>query len=134
MDKMKGRFTAYLAAAIKNRRINYDGKNSRRTAHEIPGEAENMGKDMAYVQEEPWHGDPAAYMSLPRFWEDGVQSDELEVLLESLGSREREIVLRRALLGQEFTEIGKASGLSEKQAQQAYYYAIRKMRRQGSGI
>lgn len=57
-----------------------------------------------------------------------MQNDDLVVRLNRLKEREQDIIFRRIFLNQSFEQIGKEYQMTEKQTQQAYHYAIRKMR------
>lgn len=127
MGDMRNHFTGYLLSAIKKEQINYIRKNSKWMEHEVLADTvEKSGKesfedrllDRLENQRKKNIGE----------WKGTMQNDDLVVRLNWLKEREQDIIFRRIFLNQSFEQIGKEYQITEKQTQQAYHYAIRKMR------
>lgn len=134
-DSVQNRFSAYLVAAITNKRIRYMEKRKRLQRLESI-QIELMGKnyldfDMQYHD---YIGDQTSFVF--RDWE---RFEELLVLLESetllkaidrLKNRDRRILFARVFGELTFVELGEKFGMKPKQAEMAYYYVIRKLRKE----
>lgn len=134
-DSVQNRFSAYLVAAITNKRIRYMEKRKRLQRLESI-QIELMEKnyldfDMQYHD---YIGDQTSFVF--RDWE---RFEELLVLLESetllkaidrLKNRDRRILFARVFGELTFVELGEKFGMKPKQAEMAYYYVIRKLRKE----
>ena len=137
-DSVQNRFTAYLMTAVVNKRISYM-------------EQRNWQKEREYIQVdllEKNHVDFDAqyrtYMaeqSLLRYFGYGESSEcmpeidsiQLAKCINRLKERERGILFARVFGELDFTELGVKFGMETKQAEMAYYYIIRKLRK-GMGV
>ena len=134
-DSVQNRFSAYLVAAITNKRIRYMEKRKRLQRLESI-QIELMEKnyldfDMQYHD---YIGDQTSFVF--RDWE---RFEELLVFLESetllkaidrLKNRDRRILFARVFGELTFVELGEKFGMKPKQAEMAYYYVIRKLRKE----
>lgn len=133
MGDMKSHFTGYLQAALKYERSAYFNKKQewagRVVLDEMIDERESEEFEeqlLEYLEERGRKGVGE--------WKKSIQDEDLVRRLERLKEKEQDIVFRRTFLGHSFARIGEAWQMTEKQAQQAYYYAIRKMRRQDNEL
>ena len=134
-DSVQNRFSAYLVAAITNKRIRYMEKRKRLQRLESI-QIELMGKNYLEfdMQYHDYIGDQTSFVF--RDWE---RFEELLVLLESetllkaidrLKNRDRRILFARVFGELTFVELGEKFGMKPKQAEMAYYYVIRKLRKE----
>ena len=134
-DSVQNRFSAYLVAAITNKRIRYMEKRKRLQGLESIQiellEKNYLDFDMQYHD---YIGDQTSFVF--RDWE---RFEELLVLLESetllkaidrLKKRDRRILFARVFGELTFVELGEKFGMKPKQAEMAYYYVIRKLRKE----
>lgn len=134
-DSVQNRFSAYLVAAITNKRIRYMEKRKRLQGLESIQiellEKNYLDFDMQYHD---YIGDQTSFVF--RDWE---RFEELLVLLESetllkaidrLKNRDRRILFARVFGELTFVELGEKFGMKPKQAEMAYYYVIRKLRKE----
>ena len=137
-DSVQNRFTAYLMAAVANRRISYM-------------EQRNRQKEREYIQVDLLEKNPVdfdaqyrTYMAERSFLHYYVYVENLECMPEidsiqlakcinRLKDRERGILFARVFGELDFTELGEKFGIESKQAEMAYYYIIRKLRK-GMGV
>ena len=132
-DSVQNRFSAYLVAAITNKRIRYMEKRKRLQGLESIQiellEKNYLDFDMQYHD---YIGDQTSFVF--RDWE---RFEELLVLLESetllkaidrLKNRDRRILFARVFGELTFVELGEKFDMKPKQAEMAYYYVIRKLR------
>lgn len=137
-DSVQNRFTAYLMAAVTNKRISYF-------------EQRNQYKEREYIQvdlleknhvdfEAQYHAYLAEQSIIP-FLRCGeileympeIDSIQLAKCINRLKERERRILFARVFGELSFTELGEKFGMEPKQAEMAYYYIIRKLRK-GMGV
>lgn len=134
-DSVQNRFSAYLVSAITNKRIRYMEKRKRLQGLESIQiellEKNYLDFDMQYHD---YIGDQTSFVF--RDWE---RFEELLVLLESetllkaidrLKNRDRRILFARVFGELTFVELGEKFGMKPKQAEMAYYYVIRKLRKE----
>lgn len=134
-DFVQNRFSAYLVVAVTNRRIRYLAQKNRLQERE-------------YIQMDLWeknHTDfEVQYHSYlaeqsTAIYEERVCLEELEAYFESkkimravrsLKEREKRILVARVFREMRFSEIGEELGMEPRQAEMAYYYIIRKLRKE----
>ncbi len=134
-DSVQNRFTAYLVAAVTNRQIRYMEKqkkqHEREFSHMDMREKNYSDFDMQYHE---YIGEQTAFVL--RDWE---RFEELLVLLESekllkaidkLKARDRRLLFARVFGELTFAELGEKFDMKPKQAEMAYYYVIRKLRKE----
>ena len=113
-SSVQNRFTAYLVTAVKNKRISYMERKHQQTEFEAerPGVLERSYTD----------------------FEQEYRQYKLEHLPWKYNEkREQEILIARVFEELDFKEIGTRMEMSEKQAEMAYYYVIRKIRKELEG-
>lgn len=134
-DSVQNRFTAYLVAAVTNKRIHYMKYKKRLQEQEFLQvdlqEKHYLDFDRQYHD---YIGEQTEFIM-----EDWERFQDLLILLESeklmkavncLKERERKLLFARVFGELTFTELGEKFGMKPKQAEMAYYYVIRKLRKE----
>ena len=115
---LQNRFTAYLMAAIRNRKINYLQNKARLQRIEIALEAQFPLISIS------WGEDLSAGLSVI----DQLESHWLQDALRQARERELYILFARALYGQSFADIAQELGLKLKTVTSIYYRLIERLR------
>lgn len=134
-DSVQNRFTAYLVAAVTNKRIRYMEKRKRQQDLEF-AQMDLLEKNYSdfEMQYHDYIGEQTAFVL-----EDWERFEELLVFLESekllkaidrLKDRERRLLFARVFGELTFAELGEKFEMQPKQAEMAYYYVIRKLRKE----
>lgn len=133
-DSVQNRFTAYLVAAVINKRIRYMERRKKQKELETSSDLleknyqdfdsrfrEYLGEQTGFVLED-WE----------RFQEflERVESSDLEKAIGRLKEREKTLLFARVFGELSFAELGELVGLQPKQAEMAYFYVIRKLRKE----
>ena len=137
-DSVQNRFTAYLMVAVANRRVSYMEQRNRQK------EREYIQVDLLEKNHVDFDAQYRTYMaeqSLLRYFGYGESSEcmpeidsiQLAKCINRLKDRERGILFARVFGELDFAELGKKFGMEPKQAEMAYYYIIRKLRK-GMGV
>ena len=137
-DSVQNRFTAYLMVAVANRRVSYMEQRNRQK------EREYIQVDLLEKNHVDFDAQYRTYMaeqSLLRYFGYGESSEcmpeidsiQLAKCINRLKDRERGILFARVFGELDFTELGEKFGMEPKQAEMAYYYIIRKLRK-GMGV
>lgn len=137
-DSVQNRFTAYLMTAVTNKRISYMEQRSRKKEREY---IQVDLLDKHYVDFDAQYRTYQAEQLLFRYfgYENGLEyvpeidSIQLAKCINRLKERERGILFARVFGELDFTELGGKFGMEAKQAEMAYYYIIRKLRK-GMGV
>lgn len=137
-DSVQNRFTAYLMAAVANKRISYFEQRNRYKEKEYI-QVDLLEKN--HVDFEAQYRTYLAEQSLLRYFGYGdslecmpeIDSIQLVKCISRLKERERRILFARVFGELDFTELGEKFGMEPKQAEMAYYYIIRKLRK-GMGV
>lgn len=135
MNSVQNRFTAYLVAAVTNQRIHYMERKRHLQNLEL---VQSDLLEKKYLDfEEQYHDYVAEQTKF--IMEDWERLEELLVLLESeklikavrrLKERDRKLLFARVFGELTFTELGRKFDMKPKQAEMAYYYVIRKLRKE----
>lgn len=135
MNSVQNRFTAYLVAEVTNQRIHYMERKRHLQNLEL---VQSDLLEKKYLDfEEQYHDYVAEQTKF--IMEDWERLEELLVLLESeklikavrrLKERDRKLLFARVFGELSFTELGEKFGMQPKQAEMAYYYVIRKLRKE----
>lgn len=138
MKSLQNRFSAYVVAAVSNRRIRYLENKNRirerefttveildRTYTDFSEEFNRYVVDQI-VQESGEIGKQQEIISL-------TQGQKMSFAIAGLKEREKALLFGRVFEELEFEELGKRHGISGKQAEMAYYYVIRKIRKKMEG-
>lgn len=134
-NNIQNRFTAYLVAAVQHTKIKYSEKKTITRQHELAftegytcnytdfdREFERYINEQYYIH----YKDLDRMQNLLRTLEGG----RLMKVLQKLKERERQILFGRLFGERSFQDIGEELGMAPKQAEQAYYYVIRKIRKE----
>ncbi len=137
-DSVQNRFTAYLMAAVGNTRKKYWERKCRLQGREAAREdlLERNYTDFeeqyrAYIGE---HTD-FIFRDWQRYGEllDLLESDRLAKAISRLKDRDRELLFARVYGELTFAELGERFHMEPKQAEMAYYYVLRKLRKEMNG-
>lgn len=137
-DSVQNRFTAYLVAAVENTRKKYWKRKYRLQSREFAQEdlLERKYTDFeeqyrAYIGE---HTD-FIFRDWKRFGEllTLLESDRLVKAINRLKNRDRILLFARVYGELTFAELGKQFQMEPKQAEMAYYYVLRKLRKELNG-
>ena len=137
-DSVQNRFTAYLMAAVANKRISYFEQRNRYKEREYI-QVNLLEKN--HVDFEAQYRTYLAEQALLAYFGYGdslecipeIDSIQLAKCINRLKERERRILFSRVFGELDFTELGEKFGMEPKQAEMAYYYIIRKLRK-GMGV
>ena len=133
-DMIQNRFTAYLVAAVTNQRIHY--MERKKFLKEVEAAQPDILEKKYLDFEEQYHGYIGEQTEF--IMEDWERFEELMVMLESeklfkavnrLKEHERKLLFARIFGELTFAELGKKFGMKTKQAEMAYFYIIRKLRK-----
>ncbi|WP_455616883.1 hypothetical protein [Eisenbergiella sp.] len=137
-QSLQNRFSAYVVAAVTNRRTRYLENKNRvkereyaviemhdRTYTDFSEEFNKYVMDQI-IQESGEISKQQKIISL-------TQEQKLISTIAGLKKREKALIFGRVFEELEFEELGKRHDISGKQAEMAYYYAIRKIRKQMGG-
>lgn len=137
-DSVQNRFTAYLMAAVGNTRKKYWERKCRLQGRETAREdiLERNYTDFeeqyrAYIGE---HTD-FIFQNWQRYGEllNLLESDRLAKAISRLKDRDREILFARVYGELTFVQLGERFHMEPKQAEMAYYYVLRKLRKEMNG-
>ena len=133
-DSVQNRFTAYLMAAVANKRISYFEQRNRYKEREYiqvdlleKNHVDFEAQYRTYLAEQAllaYFGYGDSLESIPE-----IDSIQLAKCINRLKERERRILFARVFGELNFTELGEKFGMEPKQAEMAYYYIIRKLRK-----
>lgn len=137
-DSVQNRFTAYLMAAADNTRKKYWERKYRLQGMEAAREdilernyADFEEQYRAYIRE---HTD-FIFRDWQRYGEllARLESDRLAKAISRLKDRDREILFARVYGELTFAQLGERFRMEPKQAEMAYYYVLRKLRKEMDG-
>jgi len=137
-DSVQNRFTAYLMAAVGNTRKKYWERKCRLQGREFIRE-DNLERNYTDFEEQyrAYIGEHTDFIF--RDWQrygellELLESDRLAKAISRLKDRDREILFARVYGELTFTELGERFHMEPKQAEMAYYYVLRKLRKEMNG-
>lgn len=132
---IQNRFTAYLVAAVNHTKMQYCEKKERIRQHEYIC-AENFERNytdfdrefVRYIGEQYSANFKDLQKMQDLLWI--LEGEQLVKALMKLKEREHRILFSRIFGEQSFQDIGLEFNMTPKQAEQAYYYAVRKLRKE----
>ena len=132
---IQNRFTAYLNRAIRNRKLNYIEQRSRHILSFSEDIDENEKEHLDF--EEQFHSylsEKTAFIftdwnQIQRFMEY-VENERLVKAISHLKERERKLLFMRIFGELSLAEIGEVFHIKSKQVEMAYYYILRKLRKE----
>ena len=134
-DSVQNRFTAYLVAAVINKRIHYMEKQKKQYEREFSYmDMQEKNYSDFDIQFHDYIGEQTAFVlhDWERFEELLVmlESEKLLKAIDKLKERDRRLLFARVFGELTFTELGEKFDMKPKQAEMAYYYVIRKLRKE----
>lgn len=133
-DSVQNRFTAYLVAAVTNKRIRYMERRKKQKELETSIDLLEKNYQDFDSQFREYLGDQTGFVleDWERFQEflERVESSDLEKAIGRLKEREKTLLFARVFGELPFDELGTMVGLQPKQAEMAYFYTIRKLRKE----
>lgn len=133
-DSVQNRFTAYLVTAVTNKRIRYMEKRNRKKETEISGDIFEKNYQDFDMQFREYIGEQTGFVleDWERYQEflQKAESGYLREAVERLKEREKKLLFARVFGELSFAELGELVGLQPKQAEMAYFYVIRKLRKE----
>ena len=131
-ESLQNRFTAYLVAAVVNKRIRYMGKKKQLVRKENVQPDIEIKSYMDFdAQYHNFVGEQTAFVleDWERFRDfmESLESERLLSALSKLKERERKILFARVFGELTFIELGEKK---PKQAEMSYYYILRKLRKE----
>lgn len=134
-DSVQNRFTGYLVVAVTNKRIRYMEQRNRRRIYEV---AQEELLDKRYldfdVQYHKYVGEQTQFVleDWERFREfmEMIESEKLSKAIDKLKERDRKILFAKVFGSLSYAELGEMCGLKVKQAEMAYFYVLRKLRKE----
>lgn len=137
-QSLQNRFSAYVVAAISNRRARYLENKNRIKKREYAA-MEMIDRTYTYFSEEfnkyimdqiiQESGEISKVEQIIRL----TQGQKTIYAIACLKEREKALIFGRVFEELEFEELGKRHGITGKQAEMAYYYVIRKIRKRMEG-
>lgn len=137
-DSTQNRFTAYLMAAVGNKRSSYIERKIRQR------EREQIQVDILERNHTDFDAQFHAYMMEKAALASGdweilkelralAESEQLIKALGRLKERDRGLLFARVFEELTFSEVGEKFRMEPKQAEMAYYYILRKLRKELEG-
>ncbi|MBR4083302.1 MAG: sigma-70 family RNA polymerase sigma factor [Lachnospiraceae bacterium] len=134
-ESLRNRFSAYLVAAITNKRIRYIKKKKQQQLTENIQSDLEIKKYLDFdVQYHEFVGEQTAFVleDWERFHEFMIllESEKLRKELGRLKERECKLLFARIFGELTFEELGEKFNMKPKQAEMAFYYILRKLRKE----
>lgn len=135
LESLQNRFSAYLVAAVTNKRIRYMEKKKQLQLNETVHPDLEIKKYLDFdVQYHDFLAEQTDFVledweRFPEFMEL-AESDKLMKVLHSLKEHERRLLFARVFGELTFEEMGKKFNMKPKQAEMAFYYILRKVRKE----
>ena len=137
-QSLQNRFSAYVVVAVSNCRARYlENKNrTKEREYAVLGMLDRTYTDFSeeynkYVMDQILH--EAGEISKLEQIISLTQGQKMIYAIACLKDREKALIFGRVFEELEFEELGKRHGISGKQAEMAYYYVIRKIRKRMEG-
>lgn len=134
-DSVQNRFTAYLVAAVGNTRKKYWERKYRLQGREFAQE-DLLKRNYTDFEDQyrTYVGERTDFIF--RDWKlygellELLESDRLAKAISRLKDRDRELLFARVYGELTFAELGERFRMEAKQAEMAYYYVLRKLRKE----
>lgn len=135
MESLQNRFSAYLVAALTNKRIRYMEKKKQLRTQETVQEDLEIKKYLDFDEQyREFIGEQTAFIleDWERFREfmELLESKKLMKVLSRLKEHERRLLFARVFGELSFEEMGEKFNMKPKQAEMAFYYILRKVRKE----
>lgn len=134
-ESVQNRFTAYIVAAVSNKRIRYMEKKKRLQLQETVQPDLEIKKYLDFdIQYHEFVSEQTAFVleDWERFREfmELIESEKLLKVLSRLKEHERKLLFARVFGELTFEELGEKFDMKPKQAEMAFYYILRKVRKE----
>lgn len=134
-ESLQNRFSAYLVAAVTNKRIRYLEKKKQLLLQETVQPDLEIKKYLDFdVQYREFLSEQTAFIlgDWERFREfmELLESEKLMKVLSRLKEHERRLLFARVFGELTFEELGEKFDMKPKQAEMAFYYILRKVRKE----
>lgn len=134
-DSVQNRFAAYLVAAVTNKRIRYMEKKKQLQLRETTQPDLEIKKCLDFDdQYRDFVGKQTEFIleDWERFREfmELLESEKLMKVLSKLKEHERKLLFARVFGELTFEELGEKFDMKPKQAEMAFYYILRKIRKE----
>lgn len=134
-DSIQNRFTAYLVAAVVNKRMSYMEKRKNILQKEMLWTEQEIKRYLKSEKQYQSFLDTQNCVVLED-WETfhdfllALESDNLIRALNKLKDRDHKLLFARVFGEMTFEELGRKFGMKPKQAEMSYYYILRKLRKE----
>lgn len=134
-ESLQNRFSAYLVAAVTNKRIRYMEKKKQLQLRETTQPDLEIKKYLDFDdQYRDFVGQQTEFIleDWERFREfmELLESEKLMKVLSKLKEHERKLLFARVFGELSFEELGEKFDMKPKQAEMAFYYILRKIRKE----
>lgn len=134
-ETLQNRFSAYLVVAVTNKRIRYMEKKKQLQLQETVQENIEIKKYLGFDdQYREFISEKTAFIlgDWERFREfmELLESEKLMKVLDRLKEYERRLLFARVFGELTFEELGEKFDMKPKQAEMAFYYILRKIRKE----
>ncbi len=134
-ESLQNRFSAYLVAAVTNKRIRYLEKKKQLQLQEIVQPDLEIKKYLDFdIQYREFVSEQTAFIleDWERFREfmELLESEKLMKVLGRLKEHERRLLFARVFGELTFEELGEKFDMKPKQAEMSFYYILRKVRKE----
>ncbi len=134
-ESLQNRFSAYLVAAVTNKRIRYMEKKKQLQLRETTQPDLEIKKYLDFDdQYREFVGQQTEFIleDWERFREfmELLESEKLMKVLSKLKEHERKMLFARVFGELTFDELGEKFDMKPKQAEMAFYYILRKIRKE----
>ena len=134
-ESLQNRFSAYLVAAVTNKRIRYMEKKKQLQLRETTQPDLEIKKYLDFDDKyREFVGQQTEFIleDWERFREfmELLESEKLMKVLSKLKEHERKLLFARVFGELTFEELGEKFDMKPKQAEMAFYYILRKIRRE----
>ena len=134
-ESLQNRFSAYLVAAVTNKRIRYMEKKKLLQFQETVQPDLEVKKYLDFdVQYQEFVSEQTSFIleDWERFREfmELLESEKLLKVLSKLKEQERKLLFARVFGELTFEELGEKFDMKPKQAEMAFYYILRKLRKE----
>jgi len=132
---LKNSFSSYVLKAVKNKRSSYLEKKYKIEANEF---SDQFNLEMKYTRNSFYKLDMDKELIFEGMSElknltNQIEDYKLFQIISGLTEKQKKIILLRVFYEQTFMEIGNNMGISSKKAENAYFNAIKKIRKQLGG-
>jgi len=134
-ESLQNRFSAYLVAAVTNKRIRYMEKKKQLQLRETTQPDLEIKKYLDFDdQYRDFVGQQTEFIleDWERFREfmELLESEKLMKVLSKMKEHERKLLFARVFGELTFEELGEKFDMKPKQAEMAFYYILRKIRKE----